>query len=139
MKDRYLFPAVFEIGEDGSIGVYFPDLPGCISAGDNEEEAVLNAKEALALHLYGMEEDGDDIPAPSSVRDVQADLDPNEYIVMIEVWMPPFRDKMNQRAIKKTLTIPKWLNDEAEKAGINFSQVLQYALKEKLGIAEKRS
>jgi len=138
MKDRYLFPAVFEVSEN-SIGVYFPDLPGCVSAGDNEEEAVINAKEALALHLYGMEEDGDDIPSPSPIRDIQASLDQNEYVVMIEVWMPPFRDKINQRAVKKTLTIPKWLNDAAEKAGINFSQVLQYALKEKLGIAEKRS
>lgn len=138
MKDRYLFPAVFEVTDD-SIGVYFPDLPGCISVGNDETEAVINAKEALTLHLYGMEEDGEEIPDPSSVRSIQANLEPNEYVVMIEVWMPPFRDRMNQRAVKKTLTIPKWLDDVAKNYDVNYSHILQEALKKHLGLTEKRS
>ena len=131
MKDRYMFPAVFEPVDD-SIGVYYPDLPGCVSEGSNESDAVRMGKEALSLHLYGMEEDGDDIPAPSSVRDI--DIDPHEYVVMIEVWMPPFRDKMHDRSVKKTLTIPKWLDDVAREHRINYSHVLQDALKKYLGV-----
>ncbi len=134
-KDRYLFPVVFEPADD-VIGVYVPDLPGCVTCGSTEEEAVLNAKEAITLHLYGMEEDGDEIPEPSSIRDIQAELDPHEYVVMIEVWMPPFREKMRQKAVKKTLTIPKWLNDLAEESGINFSHVLQDALKQRLNVKD---
>ena len=126
-----MFPAVFEPVDD-SIGVYYPDLPGCVSEGSNESDAVRMGKEALSLHLYGMEEDGDDIPAPSSVRDI--DIDPHEYVVMIEVWMPPFRDKMHDRSVKKTLTIPKWLDDVAREHRINYSHVLQDALKKYLGV-----
>jgi predicted RNase H-like HicB family nuclease len=136
MKDRYMFPAVFET-TDNSIGVYFPDLPGCVTVGENEIEAVRMAKEALALHLYGMEEDGDKIPTPSSIRDIQEDLESNEYVVMIEVWMPPFRHKMHQKAVKKTLTIPKWLDDIAKEHNVNYSHILQDALKKYLDIKER--
>ncbi len=136
MKNRYMFPAVFE-QTDNSIGIYFPDLPGCVSSGDDEQDAVRMAKEALSLHLYGMEEDGEEIPEPSSIRDIQEKLDPNEYVVMIEVWMPPFRDKMQQKAVKKTLTIPKWLDDIAKEHGVNYSFILQEALKKHLDVKER--
>ena len=63
--DRYVFPAVFDPCEEGGYTVTFPDLPGCITEGDTEEESFQMAKEALELHLYGMERDGDEIPKPS--------------------------------------------------------------------------
>lgn len=138
MKDHYLFPAIFEQGDE-SIGVYFPDLPGCVSGGDNEADAVRMAKEALSLHLYGMEEDGDDIPDPSSAKYIQDSLDSNEYVVMIEVWMPPFRDKVANRAVKKTLTVPKWLDDLAAENNVNYSRILQEGLKRYLGVNEKKA
>lgn len=133
MQNRYMFPAVFE-QTDKSIGIYFPDLPGCISSGDDEQDAIRMAKEALTLHLYGMEEDGEEIPQPSSIRTIQESLDPHEYVVAIEVWMPPFRDKMQQKAVKKTLTIPKWLDDIAKEHGVNYSFILQEALKKHLDV-----
>lgn len=137
MKDRYLFPAVFETCDD-TIGVYFPDLPGCVSGGDNETHAVSMAKEALSLHLYSMEEDGEDIPEPSAVRDIQKDLEPHEYVVMLEVWMPPFRNKIANKAVKKTLTIPKWLDDMASESNVNYSRILQEGLKKYLGVNDKQ-
>lgn len=136
MIDRYMFPAVFEPIK-GSIGVYFPDIPGCVTVGDDEVNAVLMAKEALSLHLYGMEEDGEDIPQPSSVRDIQAKLEPHEFVAMIEVWMPPFRDKLYYKAVKKTLTIPKWLDDVAREHQVNYSHILQDALKKHLGLNKR--
>ncbi len=99
------------------------------------------AVEAMALHLYGMERDSDPIPAPSNPTDVRLpeDAAAGAFVTLIQARTEPIHDEMKNRSVKKTLTIPQWLNNEAEKAGINFSQVLQYALKEKLGIVEKRS
>lgn len=130
--DRYIFPAIFEPGEKKGYTVSFPDLPGCITEGDTMEEALHMAKEALELHLYGMEEDEDEIPNPS--RPEELEVPEKSFISLVEVWMPVIRDEMENKAIKKTLTIPKWLNDVAEKNNVNFSQVLQSALKEYLGI-----
>ena len=131
MKDRYVYPAIFYYEEDG-ISIEFPDLPGCLPCADTTEEAVKNAKEALALHLYGMENDGDEIPEPT---DIPALSVPDGAIPMlIDVFMPILRERMNNRYVKKTLTIPYWLNAEAEYQGVNFSGVLQEALKERLHI-----
>lgn len=90
------------------------------------------AKEALALHLHWLEEDSYPIPEPSPVNKLKAE--PNQVVVLVEVWMPPFRDEMKHRAVKKTLTIPKWLDDLAREHNVNFSHLLQNALKEYLGI-----
>ncbi len=130
-KDRYIYPAVFHYADDG-ISVEFPDLPGCLSCGSTTEEAMYMAKEALSLHLYGMEEDNEEIPAPFDLTSINTE--PNERIVLIEVFMPPFRVEMENKAVKKTVTIPKWLNDVAEGQKINFSQVLQSGIKQHLGI-----
>lgn len=135
VKDNYLFPAVLSVDRDG-ISVEFPDLPGCLTCGQTEEEAVEMAKEALQLHLYGMERDGDEIPSPAKIVDLA--LEKNQFVVLIEAWMPPFRDRMANRAVKKTLTIPKWLNDIAEQKQVNFSHVLQSALKGYLGLSETK-
>lgn len=129
-KNSYCFPAFFYFDDDG-ISIEFPDLPGCLSCAETEEEAFRNAKEALGLHLYGMEIDGDEIPAPTSVRDLRPDE--GGVAVMVDVFMPPVRDRINRRAVKKTVTIPAWLNREAEAAGANFSLILQDALKSYLG------
>jgi predicted RNase H-like HicB family nuclease len=142
-EDHYVFPAVLEYYTHdiaSGISVFFPDLPGCVSGGDNEIEAIQSAREALTLHLYGMAEDGDDIPTPSNVRELQLEKEENcEYrIVFIDAWMTPFQDAMRNKAVKKTLTIPKWLNDMAEKNKVNFSQILQTALKQYLGIKEHK-
>ena len=98
MKDNYIFPAVFHITDRG-ISIHFPDLPGCLPCADNLEVAFQHAKEALQLHIYGMEEDGEEIPAPSKITGIE--LRDGETIAMIEAWMPPFREKMLNRQIRK--------------------------------------
>ena len=131
-NDTYIYPCVFVYG-DKHISVFYPDLDGCVSYGENEKEAFENAKIALSLHLYGMEQDNGFIPEPSELRNFA--LEDNHKAVLIDVFMPPFRAKQANKYIKKTLTIPEWLNIEAERAGVNFSQVLQNGLKEYLHIA----
>lgn len=132
--DKYIFPAIFEPGEQKGFCVTFPDLPGCITEGDTLEEAYTMAKEALELHLYSMEEDGDDIPQPAQPNQIK--INNNSFITLIEAWMPLIRNEIANKSVKKTLTIPKWLNDAAEEKKINFSQVLQAALKDYLGIKD---
>lgn len=135
--DRYLFPALFE-SEEGVTGytVSFPDLLGCHTEGDSLEEAFDMAKEALSLHLYGMEEDGDDIPNPTTPDKLPIVQD--GFYTFIEARTGLIRDKELNRSVTKNATLPKWLEVESTKAGLNFSQVLQYALKQQLGIQEKR-
>lgn len=130
-KNFYSFPAFFYFDEDG-ISIEFPDLPGCLSCAHEEETAFHRAKEALGVHLFGMEQDGDPIPDPTPVQ--QLHPEPGGVIIRVEVFMPPIRDRINKRVVKKTLTIPSWLNQEAEQAGVNFSQVLQEGLKQCLGV-----
>lgn len=129
-KDFYTFPAILSFDEDG-ISVEFPDLPGCLTCGDSTEEAINRAKEALGLHLYGMEEDNDLIPEPTDIKDLF--LETGQIPVLIDVVMPMHRKAIENQAVKKTLTIPQWLNKEAIKHDVNFSQILQEALKEHLG------
>jgi len=132
-KDIYMFPCVFIYKEgDAGVSVYFPDLDGCVSFGENEERAYTNAKEALSLHLYGMEQDNEEIPVASKIAEVE--LESNHRATLLEVYMPTFRAKQDEKFIKKTLTLPNWLNIEAERAGVNFSQLLQNSLKELLGL-----
>lgn len=135
-KDKYIFPAILEYAEDG-ISIEFPDLPGCLPCAQSTEEAFKNAREAMGLHLWGMEQDSDPITEPTPVEKLRPE--PNQVVVLIEVWMPPFREAIDSKAVKKTLTIPKWLNDLAEHEKINFSHILQEALKNHLGVSDYRN
>jgi predicted RNase H-like HicB family nuclease len=134
VKSRYTFPAIFHFADDG-ISIEYPDLPGCLSCADTEEEAFKMAKEALQLHLYGMEQDGDIIPEPSKIKNIH--LEENQTVVLVEVFMPAFRDKMANKAVNKMVTLPRWLNELADRENVNCSQVFQNALKEYLDV-EKR-
>ena len=127
-KARYTFAAAFTQEESGGYSVRFPQLDGCFTQGDSLDEAMSNAKEALSLHLFGMEEDGEKIPE----ADLLPEVDHDEKVVLIQVWMTPFREQMRNQSVKKTLTIPAWLNAAAEEENVNFSQVLQNALRDVL-------
>ena len=123
------YPAVFHESNDvGGIWVEFPDLPGCFSQGKTIEEAIEFSKEALGLYLDTNEDIYDrTFNKPSNIQDIMK-LFPNEIVVFIEYDPVYYARKYKTKAIKKTLTIPEWLNDEAIKQGLNFSQILQEAL-----------
>ncbi|OPX83963.1 MAG: hypothetical protein A4E54_02928 [Pelotomaculum sp. PtaB.Bin117] len=131
--DRYIYPAIFNYYDDG-ISIEFPDLPGCLLCAETNEEAFKNAKEALGLHLLDMENDGERIPEPTVINSLN--LKPNQLAVPIEVWMPVFREDIDNKIVKKTIILPKWLDDMAENEKINLSQVLQSALKNYFGISD---
>ena len=129
---KYSYPAIFTPAEEGGYTVNFPELEGCFTEGDDLTEAIYMAEDALALVLYGYETDGRIIPVPSVPSSIP--LSKNEFVNFIACDTMEYRKMYNSKAIKKTLTIPEWLNESATALGVNFSQVLQDALMDKLGI-----
>lgn len=133
LKDRYSYVALFSYDEDG-ICIEFPDLQGCYPCADkdNTEMALKNAKEALGLHIWGIEQDNDELPVPTSIKDIT--LNKNQIPVLIDVFMPPIRERINNKFVKKTLSLPSWLASKAEADGVNCSKIFQNALMEYLDI-----
>lgn len=129
--ERYFYPAVFTYEQDQDIAVVFPDL-NVATSGENEEEALLSARELLGCVLYGLEEDREPIPEPTSLEKIQPKE--NERVVLIDVYMPTIRMAQVNKAVNRTVTLPAWLNAAAMEKGINFSQVLQDALKTTLHV-----
>ncbi len=130
---KYVFPAVFTQEENGLFAVKFPDLKGCYTSGDSLADAVEMAEDALCLKLYDMEENGTEIPQASNIADIQKETDSIVSLVACDTL--EYRKFYDKKAVKKTLTIPNWLNAIAERAGVNFSAVLQEALIEKLHLS----
>ena len=128
---KYYYPAVFK-KEDNDISVNFPDLESCYTQGKDIDDAYEMASDVLCLTLYRMEEEGHDIPAPSFIGDVATGKD--EFVSIISCDTLEYREYFDNKAVKKTLTIPSWLNKMSEREGLNFSAVLQSALKERLHI-----
>lgn len=126
------YPAVFHKAEPDEVGfwVEFPDLPGCFTQGDTFEEAFSYAQEALGLYLDD-EANAQSFSSPSTVEHIQHEF-PNDTVMLVGYDSIAYAKKYKNKAVKKTLSIPEWLNEEATKKGINFSQVLQEALISKL-------
>ena len=133
-KNNYTFIAILEYAEDG-INVSFPDLPGCFTCADagDTEAALKNAKEALGLHLFGMEQDNEPIPEATPIINIK--LERNQIPVLIDVFMPSIRATAKTAFVKKTLSLPAWLAAMADEKEVNCSKLFQEALKNFLGIA----
>lgn len=130
-KERYFFPAVFTYEPDQEIAVDFPDL-GCATSGTDDDDAFLSARELLGCVINGLEEDGEEIPKPTPLSKVE--VQPNERAVLVDVYMPSIRMAHINRSVSRTVTLPAWLNAAALERNINFSQVLQDALKTHLNL-----
>ncbi|MGN0400660.1 MAG: type II toxin-antitoxin system HicB family antitoxin [Acetatifactor sp.] len=128
---KYAYPAIFTPEEDGGYSVLFPDLEGCFTCGDNLADALFMAEDALALVLYGYEHDSRSIPVPSKASDIT--ISDSQFVNFVSCDTLEYNKRFNSRAIKKTLSIPEWLNEAAIAMNINFSQVLQEALMQKVG------
>ena len=131
MDDKFFYPALFHKEDDGGFWVSFPDIPECLTQGTDMSQAYEMAVDALGLALEDRMKENN-IPVPTSIDFLV--IAENSYPVIIEFDLLEYKKKHSSRAVKKTLTIPEWLNDEAIKKNINFSAVLQEALKAQLGI-----
>lgn len=130
MNKIYYYPAIFTKEENG-FSVRFPDLPGCYTEGDTIEEAYKMS--ASAIGLYAQNEEGNFVfPRASEPNDIA--LEEDEFLVLIEFNLVEYLKNTSDKAVKKTLTIPSWLNNLAEQNNVNFSNVLQNALIEHLNV-----
>jgi antitoxin HicB len=128
---KYVFPAIF-VEDEGSIAVEFPDLKNCFTQGENMVDALEMASDVLSAKLVFMEDNGETIPAPTPID--QLSLEHGEYSTLVMADTLAYRKANSTKSVKKTLTIPSWLNEAAEKQSVNFSQVLQEALLNIIGI-----
>lgn len=119
----FIYPAVIHEDADG-MWAEFLDLEGCTTYGDTMEEILSGAAEAMELYVLGMMEDGVQPPMPTDIKEIKR-LDKNAFATLIQSDVDLAK---NTKSVKKTLTIPAWLNQRALDKGINFSKVLQEAL-----------
>ena len=134
------YPACF-FKEEGGYSVIFPDLNYLATCGETFEEALTAAVDCLAGYLFTLKKDGEEIPAPSQIGDIDivsvagdCEVSPDNGLVnVVTVDVEEYAKRHFEKAVKKTLTIPYWLNEAAKKQNINFSAVLQQALIEKIG------
>ncbi|MDR1687751.1 MAG: type II toxin-antitoxin system HicB family antitoxin [Clostridiales bacterium] len=126
---KYVYPAIFTPLGDG-YDVNVPDLPGCRTCADTLAEAIAMAEDAVSLWLWDTEEEKGEIPPPS----VTLHHEPPQFINLVKADTDIYRRQMDNRSVKKTLSIPAWLNSQAEAAHVNFSAILQEALKAHLHI-----
>ena len=126
---KLFYPAIFHKAEEGGFWVSFPDLPECFTEGDDMQQAYEMAVDALGLAISSRMEEGEEVPSASEADQVEVS---SGVLVIVEFDLEAYNRKYNSRAVKKTLSIPEWLNEAASKAGVNFSQVLQDALIEKV-------
>ncbi len=127
---KYAYPAIFTPEDEGGFSIRFPDLEDCYTCGDDIVDGLIMAEDVLALVLYGYEKDGRDIPLPSKETDIP--LKNGEFVNYVACDTLEYRKMYSNKAVKKTLTIPEWLNEAATAMGLNFSQILQEALMSKI-------
>ena len=133
MSNHLIYPIVVEKSDDGGLGMYFPDFPGIAILSIDITDGIKKAKEMLVDLLLEKEELDQPLPIPSAPEHI-ALLDANDRIVFVEIYMPPYRNEAANKSVTKNCTLPKWLRDVGEEAGLNFSQLLQASIKDALGI-----
>ena len=130
-KMKYVYPAVFT-PEEGGYSVNFPNLEGCYTSGDDLSDAIYMAEDVLSFTLFDYEKENRDIPEASKLNDIV--LKKDEFVNYIVCDTIEYQRRNNNRAVKKTLSIPEWLNEAAVARGVNFSQILQDGLRQALNL-----
>ena len=129
-RRRQAYPIVLSPETDGGYYVFVPDFDKA-TQGDDIAEAMEMARDLIGIMGIDLEDDGKIIPAPNSVK---FELEKDDIVTFVDIDFVEYRKKVDNRAVKKNCTIPYWLNVEAEKAGVNFSKLLQDAIMATLGI-----
>ena len=133
-----MYPACFYKEKEGGYSVIFPDLNHLATFGEDLDEAMRMAVDCLAGYLYSAKLDKEEVPAPSDMSSIDVNAEYDEYesafVNIVTVDVEEYARKHFEKSVKKTLSIPSWLNDLAVANGINFSQTLQKALRAELNI-----
>ena len=123
---EYVYPAIFHSNEDGSFSITYPDLPGCITEGKSLANAMYMAQSALTQWIEYLTDKEQKIPQASDLKSIETTT--GEFVNLIRA------DVKDGRAVKRTVSIPKWMDDKVTEIGLSLSRVLQDALKERFNI-----
>jgi len=129
---KYVYPAILTPEAEGGYSVLFPDLEGCYTQGDDLADALDMAKDVLEFTMYDYELDNKAIPAPSVIKNIEPKE--NQIVSLVSGDTINYSKMYNTKSVKKTLSIPEWLNVKAEEANAPYSQILQQGLKSYLGL-----
>ncbi len=129
---KYVYPVIFENAEEGGYIVKVPDIPYCYTQGDNMADALIMAQDVIGMTLSDYEDENKEIPKPSEIKEIEKNT--NGIVSLVVADTTEWRQSVDNKIVKKTLSLPSWLNKKAEKMSINFSQTLQEALCQKLGV-----
>ena len=132
---KYVYPVCIYPGEISGYTVIVPDLPGCVTEGETIADALEQATDAASGWVLDELEDGRRAPDSSAPETVRADEYENGIVSVIMLDVDLYAEKYGSKAVRKNCTIPAWLNTAAENAHLNFSQVLQSGLQERLNLA----
>lgn len=132
MKDNYTYPVVLDYNEENIINIFIPNFENACTCVEKGEDYIKEAQDLLTLMIMDCEDNGKKLPIPS----LDINIDDCQQVVYINVWMPYHRSKVKEVYVKKTLTIPSWLDILAKERNINFSSVLVKALKTELSLKQ---
>ena len=130
---KHVYPAVFRPEEGIGYFIFFPDIKKGATQGDDIADGIVMAEDFLVSAICKMEDMNEEIPTPSEISSIETQE--GDITTFISVDVAEYRRRTENKYIKKTLTIPSWLNALAEESSINFSQTLQQALKERLNVS----
>lgn len=131
-QEKLYYPAVFEMDDGGGYFVTFPDLDGCMTQGDTLSESMEMAFDALCAYIESRKQNGWPVNSPSNILSVAHE--PNQFVNLIEYDKLKFDKKYCKKAVRKNVTIPEWLANMADDAGISLSEVLKESLKKRLNV-----
>lgn len=132
---KYVYPVCIYPGDNSGYTVIVPDLPGCVTEGETIADALEQAIDAASGWVLDELEDGRKAPDASAPESIKADEYPDGMVSVVMLDIDAYAEKYGSKAVRKNCTIPAWLNTAAENAHLNFSQVLQNALQEKLRLS----
>ncbi len=133
---KYHFPAIFHAEPEGGYSISFPDIEGCYSQGETVQDCCDMAEDALSLTLWNMEESKTFIPEPTPIQIIQKQH-PEDIVTLVKADTLTYRKLYDTKAVKKTLSIPRWLDTLAQERGVNFSNILQKALMKELDVSSR--
>ena len=136
--DERVYPIVITPAVEGGYVVDLPDFE-VNTEGDSLLSAIYMAKDAMEMMGVYWQDVGRELPQPSKIADMLGSLEGESFVTLVPVNFDAYRKKTERRVVRKSVTIPSWLNAAAEKAEVNFSAVLQKALKDVLEIADPDS
>lgn len=132
---KQVYPIILTPVEEGGYAVTVPDLD-IHTQGNDLAEAMYMARDAIGMWICYEQDEGNPIPEPNQITNIKAE--PGEIKTLVDIDADQYRRAHDNRTVRKNLTLPSWLNERAEKAGVNFSQILQDGLKNHLGIHETK-